>query len=200
MGWAEHAIWWHVYPLGFCGAPIRDTDPAPAPRLRRLLGWLDYAVEMGSSGLLLGPIFASQTHGYDSLDQFRIDPRLGDEQDFSELAAACRARGLHLVLDGVFSHVGAQHPHLLRVLSEGPGAEMADLFDIDWDNPAGPSPRVFEGHASLARLNHASPRTVEYVARVLSHWLERGIDGWRLDAAYSIEHTFWSKVLTQVRV
>ncbi len=199
MGWAEHAIWWHVYPLGFCAAPIRDADPDPAPRLRRLLAWLDYAVELGASGLLLGPVFASQTHGYDSLDQFRIDPRLGDEHDFDDLVVACRTRGLRIVMDGVFSHVGAAHPDLRRALSDGPTSEAAALFDIDWTNTAGPSPRLFEGHDSLARLDHTSPQTVKYVTRVMTHWLDRGIDGWRLDAAYSINPAFWSRVLPQVR-
>ena len=82
MEWIDHAIWWQVYPLGFCGAPFREEDPAPAPRMRKLLAWLDYAIELGASGLLLGPVFASQTHGYDTTDQFRIDPRLGGEETF----------------------------------------------------------------------------------------------------------------------
>lgn len=199
MAWVDHAIWWHVYPLGFTGAPVHDPDPTPAPRLRRLLGWLDYAVELGASGLLLGPVFASQTHGYDSLDQFRIDPRLGDEEDFDALVEACRARGLRIVLDGVFSHVGAGHPQLRRALREGEGSDAAALFDIDWASPTGPAPRVFEGHDSLVRLNHDSARTTEYATRVMTHWLERGIDGWRLDAAYSVDAAFWARVLPAVR-
>lgn len=199
MDWVEHAIWWQVYPLGFCGAPIRDPEPTPAPRLRRLMGWLDYAIELGTSGLLLGPIFASQTHGYDTVDQFRIDPRLGGEEDSDALVAACSQRGLRLLLDGVFSHVGAQHPDVIRALDEGPGGPSADLFDIDWSAPGGPAPRVFEGHASLVRLNHASERAVQYVTAVMEHWLARGIDGWRLDAAYSVDTGFWARVLPAVR-
>jgi len=199
MDWVEHAIWWQVYPLGFCGAPIRDPEPTSAPRLRRLMGWLDYAIELGTSGLLLGPVFASQTHGYDTVDQFRIDPRLGGEEDFDALVAACSRRGLRLLLDGVFSHVGAQHPDVIRALDEGPGGPTADLFDIDWNAPGGPAPRVFEGHASLVRLNHASERAVQYVTAVMEHWLARGIDGWRLDAAYSVDTDFWARVIPAVR-
>ena len=199
MGWAEHAIWWQVYPLGFCGAPIRDADAAPAPRLNRLLGWLDYAVRLGVSGLLLGPIFASQSHGYDSLDQFRIDPRLGGDAEFDALVAACEERGLRLLLDGVFSHVGAEHPDVIRALAEGPSDPMAGLFDIDWDAPGGPTPRVFEGHRPLVRLNHASDQAVQYTTRVMEHWLARGADGWRLDAAYSVSTDFWARVLSAVR-
>lgn len=199
MSWSEHALWWHVYPLGFCGAPIRAAEPEPAPRLRRLLGWLDYAIELGTSGLLLGPVFTASTHGYDTLDHFAIDPRLGTSDDFDELLAACRARGLRVLLDGVFSHVGRSHPDVRRALREGPSGPLADRFDIDWQQPDAPRPRVFEGHDDLVRLDHHSPATVDYTVRVLDHWLDRGVDGWRLDAAYSVDTAFWSAVLGRVR-
>jgi len=199
VGWTEHAIWWHVYPLGFCGAPIRDHDPTPGPRLRRLLGWLDYARDLGVSGLLLGPVFASKTHGYDSLDQFRIDPRLGGDQDFDDLITGCRDRGLRVLVDGVFSHVSADHPDLLKALREGPESPTAAQFDIDWDAPGGATARVWEGHEGLARLDHTSSAAVDHVTGVLDHWLDRGIDGWRLDAAYSVDPAFWAQVLPRVR-
>ncbi|MGO1834941.1 MAG: alpha-amylase, partial [Actinomycetaceae bacterium] len=73
--WSEHAIWWHVYPLGATGAPVRPTDDEraaaeaePVHRLRALIPWLDHVREIGANGLLLGPIFASHTHGYDTTD------------------------------------------------------------------------------------------------------------------------------------
>jgi len=71
--------------------------------------------------------------------------------------------------------------------------------DIDWNAPDGPAPRVFEGHASLVRLNHASERAVQYVTAVMEHWLARGIDGWRLDAAYSVDTGFWARVIPAIR-
>lgn len=125
--------------------------------------------------------------------------RLSGEEDFDALVAACSQRGLRLLLDGVFSHVGAQHPDVIHALDEGPGGPTADLFDIDWNAPGGPAPRVFEGHASLVRLNHASERAVQYVTAVMEHWLARGIDGWRLDAAYSVDTGFWARVIPAVR-
>ncbi|MGX1737858.1 alpha-amylase family protein [Corynebacterium flavescens] len=200
MGWVDNAIWWHVYPLGFCGAPIREPDEsAHGPRLLRLVNWLDYAVELGASGLLLGPVFDSLTHGYDSLDQFHLDKRLGSDEDLAELIAQCHARGLRIIFDGVFSHASAQHPALLRALQQGPDSPEAALFDVDWQAPGGPQPRVFEGHADLVRFNHKTRETEDYVTEVMCHWLDRGIDGWRLDAAYSIEPAFWSRVLPRVR-
>lgn len=194
----QDAILWQVYPLGFCGAPIREPA-SPAPRLRRLLNWLDYTVELGASGLLLGPVFTSSTHGYDSLDQFAVDPRLGTEQDLQDLVEACHGRGLSVVLDGVFNHVGRDHPRYRQALKDGPNGPDADLFAIDWKADGGPRAAVFEGHDALVALNHRSPAAVEYVRSVMEYWLDRGIDGWRLDAAYTVDPGFWSKVLPPVR-
>ncbi|WIB35500.1 hypothetical protein [Curtobacterium sp. MCJR17_043] len=76
--WVEHVMWWHVYPLGFVGAEVRpDTTVDARPvehRLGHLEGWLDHVVDLGLNGLLLGPVFASSSHGYDTVDHFRIDP------------------------------------------------------------------------------------------------------------------------------
>ncbi|MCF6734937.1 alpha-amylase family protein [Blastococcus sp. KM273129] len=206
-GWVHDALWWHVYPLGFVGA-----EPASAPgqpvrhRLRQLLPWLDHAVELGASGLALGPVFASETHGYDTTDHLRIDPRLGDDADFDALVAACRARGLRLLLDGVFNHVGRGHPAFQRVLAEGPAAATAGWFRLRW--PGGteawrpgtePAYDDFEGHSALVALDHRSPDVVDHVSGVMVHWLDRGADGWRLDAAYAVPTAFWAQVAGRVR-
>lgn len=62
------------------GAPIRPSNEgerALTPRLDAIIPWLDYLIDMGANGLLLGPVFASETHGYDTVDYYRIDSRLG---------------------------------------------------------------------------------------------------------------------------
>lgn len=184
MSLVDHAIWWQVYPLGATGAPIRGGADAAA-RLPRLEAWLDYAVELGCSGLLLGPIFASTSHGYDTVDHFRIDPRLGTDEDFDRLVAAARKRGLAVMLDGVFNHVGVRHPMV--------------------DDPYSPirrtdgRPVAWEGHGDLALLNHDDARTADLVVEVMRHWLGRGIAGWRLDVAYAVPSWFWRTVTDRVR-
>lgn len=196
----EQTVWWHVYPLGFTGAPIREREAQPPAhaRFEHLTCWLDYAAELGVTGILLGPIFSSSSHGYDTLDFSRIDPRLGDEEDFERFLAACHSRGLRVLLDGVFSHVGREYPLVQRALAEGPTGEHAHLFDIDWEAQP-PAPHVFEGHHQLVRLNHRAPEAVALVQSVLEAWLARGIDGWRLDAAYSVDVAFWRDVIGPVR-
>ena len=194
--WIEHAVFWHLYPFGFTGAPIRpQTAPPLEHRLGHLTGWLDYAVELGASALLLGPIFASATHGYDTIDHFRIDPRLGDEADFDRLIEQARARGLRVVLDGVFNHVGRSHPFVRDVLEHGGSSPKASWFRY---TPEGELV-TFEGHHGLVALNGANPEVEAYVRTVMCHWLDRGASGWRLDAAYAMAPDFWARVLPGVR-
>lgn len=200
MTWTDHAIAWHVYPLGFTGAAIRPTDAERAltHRLRHLENWLDHVVELGTNVLLLGPIFASDTHGYDTLDHYAVDPRLGDHADFDALVAAAGARGVRVVLDGVFNHVSDRHPAYLQALERGPHSHEAGLFRIDW-TASPPRAHVFEGHGSLVSLNHDNPAVAGWVTDVILHWLRRGVAGWRLDAAYAVNPSFWAGVVDRVR-
>ena len=173
----DRTIWWHVYPLAALGAPIRDTKDA-AHRLRGLEAWLDYLVELGCNGLLLGPIFESVTHGYDTLDHLRIDARLGDDTDIDWLINACATRGINIMLDGVFNHVARTHPWV----------EQGLAGDTDW-----------EGHNELATLHHDEREIRDAVVDIMCHWLRRGIAGWRLDVAYAVPSEFWRDVLSRVR-
>lgn len=176
--WVEHAIWWQVYPLGFVGAFPADQPPDVGEhRLRRLVDWLDHAIELGASGIALGPIFDSRTHGYDTTDHYRTDPRLGDAADFDYLVEQAHRRGLRVLLDGVFNHVGTDFACPENWLSGS----------------------AFEGHAELRTLNHEDPEVADHVVGVMSHWLGRGADGWRLDAAYTVPQHFWATVLPRVR-
>lgn len=187
--WVAHAIWWRLYPLGFVGAfPEPPTGPALVDdhRLLRILPWLDHVVELGASGIALGPIFASSSHGYDTLDHLRIDPRLGSDSDFDTLVTQAHARGLRVQLDGVFNHVGREHPLVAS------GSEV-----LRRDGSGGLVP--FEGHDALVELDHAHPETQRLVVEVMRHWLDRGVDAWRLDAAYRVPAQFWASVLAEVR-
>ncbi|WP_213814208.1 alpha-amylase family protein [Glaciihabitans sp. dw_435] len=192
--WTEHVMWWHVYPLGFVGADTTGQDRTPTHRLAGLEGWLDYLLRLGVNGLALGPIFESGTHGYDTTDYFRIDARLGDTTDFEHLIAEAHARGIRVLLDGVFNHVGRDFAPLRAALADADAPDNA-LFVRD----ASGRLANFEGHDALVALNHDNPAVVDYVVSVMNHWLERGADGWRLDAAYSVPVGFWARVLPRVR-
>jgi glycosidase len=193
MDWSSHMIWWHVYPLGFVDAE-REAVDAVEHRLPRLVGWLDYLLELGCNGLMLAPVFASLSHGYDTLDHKRIDPRLGDEADFEHLLAEAHARGIRVCLDGVFNHLARSHPLVQRALAAGPGTPEGDW--LTWHEGY---PWVFEGHEGLVSLNLANPEVADWVAGVMNHWLDRGVDAWRLDAAYAAGAEAWAPILAKVR-
>ncbi|NEG54582.1 alpha-amylase family protein [Bifidobacterium platyrrhinorum] len=204
--WARYGVFWHVYPLGFCGADIRPRGPREfhGRGLDALISWLPYARDLGASGLLLGPVFESSTHGYDTLDHMHVDVRLGGDAAFDRLAEACRDMGFAIILDGVFNHVGRDHPAVRAALDEAAGRLAPD--DDPWHGliathgeGAGASLDVFEGHGDLVDLDHSSDETADYVTRVMDHWLDRGASGWRLDAAYAVPDGFWAKVLPRVR-
>jgi cyclomaltodextrinase len=99
--------------------------------------------------------------------------------------------------------VGPDFPAFAAVLEQGPAAPTASWFDLTW--PAGARPgtepdyRSFEGHRELVALNHGEPAVAAYVTDVMTHWLDRGADGWRLDAAYAVPPQFWKMVLPAVR-
>jgi cyclomaltodextrinase / maltogenic alpha-amylase / neopullulanase len=193
--WVEHAIWWQVYPLGFVGAfPAPESSGPPDPgehRLRRLVSWFDHAIELGASGIALGPIFASRTHGYDTTDHYRIDPRLGNDDDFDYLIAEAHSRGLRVLLDGVFNHVGLDFPRYREAPDDDASAR--------WFRGRPGHFHTFEGHSELITLNHENPEVADYTVDVLAHWLQRGADGWRLDAAYAVPQKFWATTLPKVR-
>lgn len=204
--WVEHAMWWHVYPLGAVGAEVRPTTPVDdrpvEHRLQRLVPWLDHVVALGLNGLLLGPVFASSTHGYDTVDHFRVDPRLGDEADLVALVGAAHERGVRVVLDGVFNHVGREHPAFRALEEQGPDAPTAELFAVErsgWQAGDPVPVRDFEGHDILVALDHEGRAAQDLVVEVMTYWLARGVDGWRLDAAYAVPPSFWARVLPRVR-
>jgi cyclomaltodextrinase len=194
--WVRHAIWWHIYPLGFTGADTTGADRQPAHRLPHIVDYLDYAVRLGASGIALGPIFDATSHGYDTIDHYRMDPRLGDDADFERLIAEAHQRGLRVLLDGVFNQVGREFPVFARLRAGDPSAP-ADWFVTD--GTGDPGYATFEGHPGLVTLNHANPAVADHVTEVMVHWLDRGADGWRLDAAYAVPPPFWADVLARVR-
>jgi cyclomaltodextrinase len=166
-----------------------------------LQGWLDHVAALGCGGVLLTPIAESSTHGYDTVDPLRVDPRLGGDDDFDRFVAACHERDLHVVLDGVFNHVGREFPPFRDVRERGRDSEYADWFriDFDGDGPDGFSYHSFEGHDILVSLNHRSPAVLEWAVGAARHWLDRGADGWRFDAAYAIPRPFLAALAAGIR-
>jgi glycosidase len=202
----ECDVWYHVYPLGFLGAELENSAAGTARgpvthRLSQLVDWLDYLVELGITALLLGPVFESETHGYDVVDPYRVDHRLGTEEDLVRLIDECHRRSLRVALDCVFHHVGRGHEYFRDVQARRGQSAWRDWFEIDFGRPGrdGFAYANFEGHDHLVKLNHANPALLDWAVDVARYWLQLGIDGFRLDAAYALPRTFVAAFADRVR-
>ncbi|MDC4232972.1 alpha-amylase family glycosyl hydrolase [Actinomyces sp. B33] len=191
-------IWWHANPMTAVGALTASRDPE-RHRLRRVIGWLDEVQRLGCDGLQLGPVFESSSHGYDTLDHFRVDPRLGDESDLIDLIDEAHRRGIAVMLDGVFNHVSRGHRLVADYEERGEAAPAAALLDRrpGWDGRL--HLEVFEGHDDLVQLDHRSAATRDLVVSIMDYWCDRGADAFRLDAAYAVDSAAWSQIIGRVR-
>jgi glycosidase len=195
-GWAENAVFYNIFPLGALGAPERnDFVSPPADRIARLSGWLGPAREVGANAILLGPVFESSRHGYDTADLFAIDRRLGRNEAFAAWVAEAHAAGMRVVLDGVFHHVGRDFWAFRDVLAHREGSAYRSWFHLDFgrESPLG-DPFFYEGwnkHYDLVKLNLAEPAMREHLFAAVRMWIEGfGIDGLRLDAADVLDRGF----------
>ena len=75
MNWVNSSIFYHIYPLGFCGAPMTNDNGETIDRILKVKEWIPHFLELGINALYLGPVFESSEHGYDTKDYFKIDRR-----------------------------------------------------------------------------------------------------------------------------
>lgn len=190
------AIFYHIYPLGALGALDRTRDDPVAGPLRRVADWIPAMERLGANTLLLGPVFESQRHGYDTVDLLSVDRRLGTNADLAELSATLRSRGIALVLDAVFNHVGIGHPIVqdaARPGSASPRARWIAGFDPVRSGPGG-LPFAYEGwkgHHDLVKLDTSRADVRRHLVEVALRWMEDfGIAGLRLDAADCLDKGF----------
>jgi len=195
--WAEDAFFYHIYPLGLCGAPERnDISASVVNRLDVLYPWLDHIQALGANALYLGPVFQSTSHGYDTMDYYQVDRRLGDNQTLAKFSEELHTRGMRLVLDAVFNHVGREFWAFKDVLSKGESSPYRDWFHnlrFGEQSPKG-DPFQYEGwqgHYNLVKLNLSNPDVRVHLFDAVTMWRETfQIDGLRLDAADCLDVDF----------
>ena len=204
--WATAAVFYHIYPLGLCGAPERNDFAAPiTPRLEQLHAWIDHLKELGVNAVYLGPLFESSAHGYDTADYYHVDRRLGDNATLAKLITAFHHNGLRVILDGVFNHVGRDFWAFRDVQERREQSAYRDWFyglTFDRSSPYH-DPFTYEGwngHYSLVKLNLHNPEVKQHLLQAVEMWIsEFGIDGLRLDVADCLDLNFQQELAAQCR-
>jgi cyclomaltodextrinase / maltogenic alpha-amylase / neopullulanase len=166
--------------------------------LKSLEGRLDHVQGLGADVLYLNPIDLAYTnHKYDTLDYQQVSPEYGTRADVKALAADLHRRGMKLVLDGVFNHMGRNAPFFRRAEGD-PKSPYRDWFVFGPQYRGGA--RTWAGAQNLPELNLENPAVRAYLwgdpDSVVRGWLRDGIDGWRLDVAFDIGFRFLAE-LTQ---
>jgi cyclomaltodextrinase len=195
--WAQDSLFYHIYLLGFCGAPpTNDFSSLPVPRLDSIYNWFDHFQYLGVNALYLGPLFESSAHGYDTADYYHIDRRLGDRQTLAQLVNVAHQRSIRVILDGVFNHVG-RHFWAFRDLQEwGERSLYKEWFiNVNFSKRNGHGDAFtyegWEGHDDLVKLNLQNPAVVDHLLKAVEMWVQEfDIDGLRLDVAYCLDQAF----------
>ena len=169
--------------------------------LQGIIDHLDYLKDLGITGLYLCPIFEATTnHKYDTTDYFEIDRHFGDKEVFRNLVVEAHKRGIKIMLDAVFNHIGYQSAQWQDVLKNGEKSPYKDWFHIQefpvtedkLQNPRQLPYHTFAFASYMPKLNTANPEVRDYLLSVATYWIENfDIDAWRLDVANEIDHQFW---------
>lgn len=226
--WVKDAVFYQIFPdrfaqrtaaFGTNGYPAKPTNLQPwgaRPTRHGFMGGdllgvidkLDYLSDLGINAIYLNPIFASASnHRYHAHDYFQVDPILGGNKAFFEFLNAAHRRNIRVVLDGVFNHASRGFFQFHHLLECGPESPYVDWFRVrKWPlnayNPRVKRPNydAWWGHAALPEFNTDTPAVREFLWQVATHWVEQGIDGWRLDVPNEIDdEPFWQEFRCRVK-
>ena len=236
--WVPRTVWYQIFPDRFC----RDTAsqkpnalPWPAAEdavtnnehyggtLRGIIEKLDYLADLNITGLYLNPVNVSPSvHKYDTSDYLKIDPAFGTAEDLCMLVKEAHARGMKVMLDGVFNHCGWDFALWQDVVRNGKASPYFDWFIVqEWpfETVAEPesetaSSRNFPSGTNgkngrystfayvdvMPKLNTNNPAVVDYLLNVCETWVRSyDIDGIRLDVANELSHTFCRQLYRRMR-
>lgn len=222
--WVKETVWYQIFPERFAnGDPSNDPegvlpwgskdhpsrDDFYGGDLQGVLDNLDHLEELGVNGIYFTPVFeAYSNHKYDTIDYKEIDSAFGDKKLFKELVDEAHRRGMRVMIDAVFNHIGSHSPQWRDVMENQENSRYKDWFyihsfpvdnyeDLDMDeieNVGRPNYETFAFTGHMPKLNTANPEVQEYLLDIATYWIkEFDIDAWRLDVANEVDHRFWKK-------
>lgn len=216
--WVHETVWYQIFPERFANGD-KQNDPegtldwgsaAPTPTnffggdLQGVIDHLDYLESLGINGLYFCPVFkATSNHKYDTEDYYQIDPSFGTNEQFKSLVNEAHRRGMRVMIDAVFNHIGDYSPQWQDVVAKGEASIYKDWFHVHHfpvsytktDNDEVALDLTYDTFAftpHMPKWNTANPEVRAYLLDVAAYWInEFDIDAWRLDVANEVDHHFW---------
>lgn len=176
--------------------------------LRGMIEKLDYLKELGVGIIYLNPVFeSSENHRYSTADYKKIDPYLGTEKDFTDFTKACHKRDIRVILDGVFSHTGADSVYFNKFGHyDSRGAYQSQTSPYYPWYEFSSFPEKYEswwGFKNLPNVREDNEAYLDFITNpetgVLKFWHDRGVDGWRLDVADELPDVFIDRLRQTVK-
>jgi cyclomaltodextrinase len=212
--WIEDAIFYQIFPDRFANGELKNDPPNVQPwnspptnsnflggDLRGIINHFDYLLDLGINAIYLNPIFQSTSnHRYNTTDYFKIDPKLGDMDDFRAFLDLAHDHGVRVILDGVFNHCGRGFYAFVDLLENQENSPYRNWFHplrfpLEAYTP-GESKNYLAwwGIKSLPKFNTDEPAVRQFILSVARYWIEQGTDGWRLDVPNEIDDdSFWAE-------
>lgn len=197
QNWAQQAVFYHIYPLGMCGAPLHNfSEERVHSRLPLLQDWIPHLKKLGVNALYIGPLWESSSHGYDTINYHHLDRRLGQQDDLLQFVQGCHQNNIRIVVDAVFNHVGRDFfafRSLKAYEKDSPYLEWFANLKLGKRNARGDrfTYEGWKGHDDLVKLNLNNPEVKHYFFEVVRFWIQTfDIDGLRLDAADCMDKAF----------
>ncbi len=191
--WWKEAVFYQIYPRTFC-----DSNGDGIGDIQGIISKLDYLNELGVDALWLSPIYDSPMadNGYDIRDYRAINPDFGTMEDFEQLLNEVHQRDMHLIMDLVVNHTSDEHPWFQSAISDG-NSPYRDYYFIRDKEHLNNWTSFFSGSAwdeyqkdtyalhlfakKQPDLNWDNPNVRNDVINMVNWWLEKGVDGFRLD-------------------
>ena len=199
MSWYDNAVFYYIHPLSLCGCEHESIE-TKGSHFDKLAEWAKHAKDMGCNAIFIGPVFTTEAHGYGINDYYKIDQRLGTNEDFKSWVAGCHKLGMHVVADCSFNHVGRGFFAFLQLKKDKRKSSYKEWFsDVNFfrDNTYGDG-LCYEnwgGYDQLVKINLLNPWVVDYFLDVVRFWInELGIDGLRINAVDEMDYDFIKEV------
>jgi neopullulanase len=218
--WVRDAVFYQIFPDRFARSlsvakPRHLDEWGTTPTYQGYQGGdlvgvsehLDYLQDLGATAIYFTPVFQSASnHRYHTHDYEKVDPMLGGNEALKRLIDQAHARGIRIVLDGVFNHASRGFFQFHDIMENGPNSAYLDWFHVSgfplnaYDTEKQPNYGAWWGLPALPKFNTGCPDVRAFLWGIGRKWIDFGIDGWRLDVANEInDDSFWREFRRRVK-